>query len=288
MTEPPLTPIHVAIPRIIGDLPAIGKDSEMKEGPRYSYRGIDDIMPHIKQLFARHGVHVAPIFEIVSDTEILVGKYDTKMTRAVVKGMFRFTANDGSSVVAQTIGEARDAGDKAWTKAMTSAFKYAILEVFAIAGADDPDDYRPELTQAAPPAPTPNYDRLVALGPAMKAAGVADDVKAWARTARIDLRRGHDDELLADVIAYAEDLLAQPVDTGTVANHGPDGNELRRVAGPPPVPEPIERDVVAEAKAALDAKLAEVEGEPAVPAEGADPLERIMEAFGPGTEEVES
>jgi hypothetical protein len=289
MTEPPLTPIHVAIPRIIGDLPAIGKDSEMTQGQQYRYRGIDDIMPHVKTLFARHGVHVAPIYELVTDTEILVGRNNSKMTRVVLKGMFRFTANDGSSIVCQTFGEARDSGDKAFNKAMTAALKYAITQVLAIADGDDPDHYRPELADGEQrEVSTPNYDRLVELGPAMKAAGVADDVKAWARTARIDLRRGHDDELLADVIAYAEDLLAQPVDTGTVANHGPDGNELRRVAGPPPVPEPIERDVVAEAKAALDAKLAEVEGEPAVPAEGADPLERIMEAFGPGTEEVES
>jgi hypothetical protein len=279
MTEPPtLTPIHVAIPRIIGDLPAIGKDSEMKDGPRYSYRGIDDIMPHIKQLFARHGVHVTPVYEIVSDAEILVGKYDTKMTRAVVKGMFRFTANDGSSVVAQTIGEARDAGDKAYTKAMTSSFKYAILEVFAIAGGDDPDDYRPELVGAAAAAPTPNYDRLAELGPKMKAAGVADAVKAWAKAANIDLRRGHDDELLADVIAYAEDQLRPQSDVAP---------------GPPPVPEPIkpDTDVVAQARKELDEVIARgVEGEPAVAVEDVDttdPLARIMDQFGPGAEVVE-
>ena len=278
MTEPPtLTPIHIAIPRIIGDLPAIGKDSEMKDGPRYSYRGIDDIMPHIKQLFARHGVHVTPVYEIVSDTEIEVGKFNTKMTRAVVKGMFRFTANDGTSVVAQTIGEARDAGDKAYTKAMTSSFKYAILEVFAIAGGDDPDDYRPELVGAVAPEPTPNYDRLAELGPKMKAAGVADAVKAWAKAANIDLRRGHDDDRLADVIAYAEDQLRPQPEV---------------VTGPPPVPEPIkpDSDVVAQARKELDEAIerAGVEGEPAVEdVDATDPLARIMDQFGPGAEVVE-
>lgn len=278
MTEPPiLTPIHVAIPRIIGDLPGIGKDSQMTQGQQYAYRGIDDIMPHVKQLFARHGVHIAPIYELVSDTEVVVGRNNAKMTRVVLKGMFRFTANDGSSVVAQTYGEARDSGDKAFNKAMTAALKYAILQVFAIADGDDPDAHRPELSdgeqRGAAPAPEayPNFNTLKALGPRLKAANLDGAVKKFAHAAGIDLRPGHDEDRLPGVIAEANRLLAA---TGSTS-------------GPPPVPAPIQRDLVAEAKAELDAKLAGVDGEPAVPVDDVDttdPLARIMEQFGPGTE----
>jgi hypothetical protein len=287
MTEPPpLTPIYVAIPRIIGDLPGIGKDSTMTEGPRYDYRGIDDIMPHVKQLFARHGVHIAPIYELVSDTEVVVGRNNSKMTRVVLKGMFRFTANDGSSIVCQTYGEARDSGDKAFNKAMTAALKYAIIQVLAIADGDDPDDYRPELAegeqrggQAAPAAVSyPNYDALKALGPALAAAGLAPAVKLYAADMGIDLRPGHGEDRLPVVLAEAERLLAAV-----------NGN-----AGPPSVPEPIkpDTDVVAQARKELDEAIerAGLESEAGVAIEDVDttdPLARIMDQFGPGTEVVE-
>jgi hypothetical protein len=52
------------------------------------------------------------------------------------------------------------------------------------------------------------------------------------------------------------------------------------------VPEPRQRDVVAEAKAELDAKLAEM-GTPVEDVDTTDPLARIMDKFGPDTEVVE-
>jgi hypothetical protein len=280
MTEPPtLTPIHIAIPRIIGDLPGIGKDSRMTQGQQYDYRGIDDMMPHIKTQFARHGVHITPIYELVSDAEVVVGRNNAKMTRVVLKGMFRFTANDGSSVVCQTFGEARDSGDKAFNKAMTASLKYALMQVLAIADGDDPDAHRPELAEgevrgggAAVPQPSfPNFDRLKALGPALQEHGFADKVKEFAHANGIDMRPGHDEERLPEVIAFAEKLFIARTD-GPVP------------AGPPPVPDPpVKRDPVADAKADLDAKLATPE-----PDEAGDAMARIVDQFGAGTEVVES
>jgi len=229
-TADPGPSIYVAIPRIIGDLPAIGKDSRMTQGPaQYSYRGMDDIMPHIKLLFARHGVHVAPVYEVISDDEILVGSRGSKMTRVVVKGMFRFTASDGSHVVCQTIGEARDSGDKAFNKAMTAALKYALMQVLAIADGDDPDAHRPELSDGeqrgdTPGVPegmgvndkgelvslhTPNFEALQGMSERLVAAGLKPGLAAWARDQGIDLRRGHDEDRLALVVERASKLLAE-------------------------------------------------------------------------------
>lgn len=281
MTEPPThTPmIHGAIAAIIAELPAFGKDAEMEQGQRYRYRSIDSMLPHFKELFARHGVHVAPVYEVLVDSTITT-RGGAEMTRAVVKGMFRFvSAEDGSSVACQTIGEARDAGDKAFNKAMTAAYKYALIQTFAVADADDPDHHRPELEGAPsielPPGAEvryPNFDALKALGPTIRAAGIGDDVKAFAGNLNIDMNPGHDEEGLAKVIAYANELLTEVLrHPGRVVttNHGPDGNETR-VVGPPPVPESPQRDVVAEAKAELD-----------------ETLGRIVDEFGPGTEVVE-
>jgi hypothetical protein len=237
MTEPPpLIPIHVAIPRIIGDLPAIGKDSKITEGPaRYAYRGIEDIMPHVRQLFARHGVHITPMFETLKDEALTInGK---PWNRVVLQGTFRFGANDGSFLVARTIGEARDNSDKAYNKAMTAAYKYAITQVLAIGG-DDPDAYHPGEADAAPrpvampgePFPegavmpeggpwalnrhgvlvyqhTPNFEALAALKEQLAAAGVADLVREWAEREGVTLVRGHDEPGVARVVEYAAGLL---------------------------------------------------------------------------------
>jgi hypothetical protein len=287
MTEPPAapTPIHIAIPRIIGDLPNIGKDSKMTEGPaRYDYRGIEDIMPHVKQLFARHGVHVSPMYETIKDEGIILnGK---PWNRVVLQGTFRFGANDGSYIVARTIGEARDNSDKAYNKAMTAAYKYAITQVLAISDGDDPDAYHPEQGAAGAaggPDILPNYEALKALGPMLKLALLDGAVKEFARSAGIDLRPGHDEDRLPVVTAEAKRLLDQSlVDDGIVAPGD------AKPSGPPPVPEPIvkpDTDIVAQARRELDEVIARgVETELAV--EG-DPLARIMEQFGPGTEVIE-
>ncbi len=253
-TEPELPPpavtdpdIYHAIPLIIGDLPAIGKDREMTEVPRYKYRGIEDILPPIKRLFARYGVHLTPVFDVLVDepTTTSTGK---PSRRVVVKGMFRFSANDGSFVAAQTIGEAMDSGDKATNKAMTAALKAALVQTFSISDGDDPDHHRPEL-ESEPVVRYLNFDTLKALGPVLKATGLDEHVRGYAAEQGIDLRPGHDED-----------------------------------PGPPAIPG--DTDVVAQARKELDEALARAgaEGEPAVEA---DPMAKIMEQFGPGTEVVD-
>lgn len=296
LSDAPLGPsIHVAIPRIIGDLPAIGKDSQMTEGPRYSYRGIDDIMPHLKQLFARHGVHVTPVFDVLVD-ELGQTRSGNPQRRVVVKGMFRFTANDGSFTAAQTIGEALDTGDKAFNKAMTAAFKYAVIQTFAIAGADDPDNHQAELggeqtPQARPTAERyPNFDALKALGPTLASAGVADDLKAWAAAQNISLNPGHDEPGLARVLEHAQGLLvtaAQDADadaTEALATNAP--AEVADAA----VGRAVETEAaVVEMQDQLDAAIAKrALADPVEDVDTTDPLAKIMDEFGPGTTVVES
>lgn len=287
--------IHAAVAAIISELPAFGKDAEMEQGQRYRYRSIDSMLPYFKELFAAHGVHCTPVYEVLVDGTV-TARGGAEMTRAVVKGMFRFiSAEDGSSVACQTIGEARDAGDKAFNKAMTAAYKYALIQTFAVADADDPDHHRPELegVAAAEPVRYPNFDALKALGPALKAADLAAEVKMFAEAHHIDMRPGHDEDGLALVLTEANRRLAEvaavaPAAVTTVVNS--------TITAPPPVPD---TDVVAQARRELDEVLAAHadDGEPAVPADSVDPevaeavedeaLARIMEQFGPGTEAVD-
>ena len=205
--------IHQAICNVIADLPTIGKDAEMTQGARYNYRSIEAILTQIKPLFAVHGIHAVPSYRvIVDDVEYKTNK-DVRQARAVVEGTFRFCHVDGSSVTAVTIGEARDAGDKSWNKAETAAWKYALVQTFAIAeGSEDPDHFNPSHEQAPQveaPA-TPSFDTLKALGPALRATNHHQAVKAWAEAQGIEVVRGTPDEDLAKVVQHATELLAGP------------------------------------------------------------------------------
>lgn len=138
--------IHLAMSRIIGELPAIGKESENK-AQQFMFRGIDDVLAALKPLLARHGVHYTP--------EVLERIAEVRSTRNggtlyVVHLHIRFTfyALDGSSIVASAWGEGSDSGDKATPKAHTGAQKSALNAVLSLAtkesAADDPDRTSPE------------------------------------------------------------------------------------------------------------------------------------------------
>ena len=152
-TDPPM--IHAAIAAIIRDLPAIGKDSRMDAGPaRFNYRGIDDIMPSVKTLFGRYGVHLAPSYRVLAH-ETGLGR-NGNQTWVQVEGTITWFASDGSSFDTVTIGQASDTSDKAFNKAETAAMKYAIVQTLAITDGDDPDAApHPDVQDAAQPPQAP-------------------------------------------------------------------------------------------------------------------------------------
>lgn len=237
--------IYEAIPKIIGELPPIGKDST-GEGVDYKFRGIEDIMPHVAELFTKYGVFPVPRHRVTTDEEVLVGRHNYKQTRIVTRSRFRFYDTYGSYVTVTTIGEARDSGDKAANKAETAAYKYALIELLCINDGDDPDRTRPENDEGEqrgasgePPVvgvpgepfpegatmpeggpwaltadrilvyrDTPNHAALAELSDALEAAGLKDQVRDWAVAEGIALTRGHDEPGLARLIVHARALLA--------------------------------------------------------------------------------
>ena len=97
---------------------------------------------------------------------------------------------------------------------MTAAHKYAVIQMFNIAGQDDPDFHRPGDERSTSPSLVPhvrtmsNFDKLHHLGPALTTLGVGDVVKEFAASNGIDLRYNHDtDENVGIVLRYAEQLI---------------------------------------------------------------------------------
>lgn len=141
MTDPPQ--VHQAIAAVIEAMPGIGKDSEMGEGG-YKYRGIEKIKSELKPLLAEHGLYYAPH----SVRESVDTPYQTKngatWQRSRLTVTYRFYGRDGSFIEAEARGEGADNSDKASNKAMTSAEKQVLLQVFCVADTEDPDKHRPE------------------------------------------------------------------------------------------------------------------------------------------------
>jgi hypothetical protein len=66
---------------------------------------------------------------------------------------------DGSSIWTEVIGEAADTGDKAYNKAMSIAYKYALFQLLCIpTEAIDPDAMIPEPTKSEKPVEKPAKD----------------------------------------------------------------------------------------------------------------------------------
>lgn len=118
----------------------------------YAARSIDDVMDALHAPMAEEGVYVTPWVESADFQTEEVGRHRTLMRHATLFVRFRFRSVEGESVVARTVGEALDSGDKAANKAMQAAFKYALLDTFVVplnGDQGDADSATHELSTAA-------------------------------------------------------------------------------------------------------------------------------------------
>jgi len=152
MSETKSGEIYGAMARVMDEVGSVAKN---KKNPQqgYQFRGIDDVMAHVQGVLAKHSVVVVPFVQSV-EREMIATKSGGSMAsvRAVID--HTFYAKDGSSVVARTIGEAMDSGDKATNKAMSAALKYALVESLMIPTYEVDRDTEEQSPQIAP-KPTP-------------------------------------------------------------------------------------------------------------------------------------
>lgn len=122
--------IYSAIPKIMSDIGAIGKEKKNVQ-QNYQFRGIDDIYNAAQGALVTHGVFCVP--EVLEMTrEQLPSKSGGTLLYTILKVRYTFFAEDGSSIGVIAVGEAMDSGDKSCNKAMSAAHKYAFLQLFCI------------------------------------------------------------------------------------------------------------------------------------------------------------
>ena len=104
----------------------------------YNFRGIDDIYNALIRSIRGLAFHLAA--HARAHARGAHGEGGGALFYVTVTAEFDFTASaDGSFRTVRTYGEAMDAADKATNKAMSAAYKYAVMQTFAIPTEGDND-----------------------------------------------------------------------------------------------------------------------------------------------------
>lgn len=182
-----------SVPLIYQKLVAIMKDTgviaktEKNQAQGFMFRGIDNVMNELHELFAKHSVFITTmVTDCKTEQYTAENNYNGQIkstiwttTRATCE--FHFFAEDGSSVKSVVIGEGKDSADKSMNKALSVALKYALLQMFLIPTAEkkDPDYDYPETTTE------PGKAEQILLKQASKAANECKNVEdlkdVWAK-----------------------------------------------------------------------------------------------------------
>jgi hypothetical protein len=151
--------IYKAMNDILSDIEAIAK-SRRNDQQGYAFRGIDDFFMAVHPLLKKHRVFVMPHYEVLAEWERQT-KHGSVLGFVRLKGTFHFCADDGSSVVAEAIGEGMDSGDKATYKAQSGTYKYVLMQAFCVPTGEaiDAETDSPERPPARPDGSKPQGQR---------------------------------------------------------------------------------------------------------------------------------
>lgn len=129
-----------AVAAIMEELPGIGKNRQASaQQGGYSYRGIDDITAALQPLFAKFRVVLFPRVTDIETHELVVN--DKPWTDTILRVSYDVCHGPSDTKMqVDVIGIGRDNSDKGANKALTQAFKYALLQTFCISDPSDDSD----------------------------------------------------------------------------------------------------------------------------------------------------
>jgi hypothetical protein len=152
-TANPTPTIYQALGQVMRNVSAIAKLGR-NSAQGFAFRGIDQVYDALHGPLADAGVVIVPEVLSIERSEVATRNGGT-MSHVVVTVKYHFTGPAGDEVVAVVAGEAADSGDKAISKAMSMAFKYAAFQVLCIPlGEKDADAETHEFTGARRPVET--------------------------------------------------------------------------------------------------------------------------------------
>lgn len=148
-----MTTVYEALNGVMRDVREVRKASENKQ-QGFMFRGIDAVVNAVGPALRDHGVIVTPTVQAYEYGTVEVGNNRTRMAHVRVTVTYSFYGPEGDAIYATTIGEAMDSGDKATAKAMSVAFRIALLQALALPTDEpDPDASSYERSRAADAPP---------------------------------------------------------------------------------------------------------------------------------------
>ena len=132
-------PIAQALSEIMKAVGGIAK-KDRNQAQGFNFRGIDSVVNAVSPALQRFGVIVVPSVEEYDYQTVEIGKNRTAMGHVRVKVTYTFIGANGDTIKATVVGEAMDSGDKATAKAMSVAFRTALLQSLSLPTDEvDPD-----------------------------------------------------------------------------------------------------------------------------------------------------
>jgi len=116
------------------------RKTERNTAQGYDFRGIDAVVnaaaPHLNE----QGVVIVPVLKGIEYTTVNVGRNQTPMAHVQVRVNYRFYGPAGDWLDTEVPGESMDSGDKATAKAMSVAYRIALLQALNLPTDErDPD-----------------------------------------------------------------------------------------------------------------------------------------------------
>jgi len=125
--------------QVMEDVGAVRK-TERNTHQSFNFRGIDNVVNAVSPALRKHGVVVVPTVNTSEAETVEIGQNRTRMGYVRVNVTYTFYAQDGSSIATTVVAESMDSGDKATAKAMSVAFRTALLQTLCLPTDEaDPD-----------------------------------------------------------------------------------------------------------------------------------------------------
>lgn len=188
-----MTTVQEAITQVMAEVGAVGK-GERNQQQNFNFRGIDATVNALSPAMRRHGVTVRPSQVHNVTYEAFQSKSGGRLTSCRVIVSYTFRGPDGDELVSTVAAESMDSGDKGTAKAMSVAFRIALLQTFALPTQETDPDHEVYETVSTPPrdwkgeadalAKVGNVAGLRELWEDAKSAGLVDVMDGISQTVR--------------------------------------------------------------------------------------------------------
>lgn len=132
MTEPttPAPTVVEVMLAVMRSVTSIGK-SDFNDFHKFNFRGIDTVLDKVGPAFREHGVLTLPEL-LTLNAETVKSSKDKPMRLTTVTVKYTFVGPAGDRVAVTVPGEAWDSEDKGSSKAMSVAYRTALIQVLSI------------------------------------------------------------------------------------------------------------------------------------------------------------